>query len=229
MITQNGLRIASILAVLLVGSCSDFDDADKPAPTWEDGEANHPIAAEPIYRAMKLPNSETLSAGDAANLSAFVDDYMARGNGAISVSVPTSAYSSRVITALGERIADLGVPRSRILVGVQNLAGSEGRVEVGYMSFEAHTAPCGDWSDNAAQSFENTPLPNYGCSVQHNIAAQLADPRDLEQASGIGTPDATQRMQVFNKYEQGQTTQSQKTSAQSGAISEVGSGGGGSQ
>jgi len=226
MTPQNGLRIASILAVLLVGSCSDFDDADKPAPVWEDGAANYPISAEPVYRAMKLPNSETLSASDAADLSAFVDDYMARGNGAISVSVPTSAYSSRVITALGERIADLGVPRSHILVGVQNLTSAEGRVEVGYMSFEAHTAPCGDWSDNAGQSFENAPLPGYGCSVQHNIAAQVADPRDLVQSRGLGTPDATQRMQVFNKYEQGQTTQSQKTSAQSGAISEVGTSGG---
>ena len=225
MITQNGLRIASLLAVLLAGSCTDSGDAEKPAPVWEDGETNHPIAAEPVYRAMKLPNSETLSPSDSADLAAFVDDYIARGNGAISVSVPTSAYSSRVITALGEHLADLGVPRSRILVGVQNLAGSEGRVEVGYMSFEAHTAPCGDWSENASETFENTPMPNYGCAVQHNIAAQVADPRDLEQSRGLGTPDAVQRMQVFNKYEQGQTTQSQKTQAQSAAVSDVGGGG----
>jgi pilus assembly protein CpaD len=223
MITQNRLRIASILAVLFAGSCSEFDTEDKPTQLWEDGEANHPIAVEPTYRAMKLPDSETLSASDAADLAAFVDDYLARGNGAISVSVPTSAYSSRVITALGEHLADLGVPRSHILVGVQNLAGSEGRVEIGYMSFEAHTAPCGDWSENAGVTFENTPMPNYGCAVQHNIAAQIADPRDLEQSRTLGAPDAVQRMQVFNKYEQGQTTQSQKTQAQSAAVSDVGS------
>jgi pilus assembly protein CpaD len=225
MVTQNGLRIASLLAVLLAGSCQEFDSDDKPTTLWEDGAANHPISVEPSYRSMKLPNSETLSAGDAADLAAFVDDYISRGNGAISVSVPTSAYSSRVITALGEHLADLGVPRSHILVGVQNLAGSEGRVEVGYMSFEAHTAPCGDWSENGGVTFENTPMPNYGCAVQHNIAAQLADPRDLEQSRGLGSPDAVQRMQVFNKYEQGQTTQSQKTQAQSAAVSDVGGSG----
>jgi pilus assembly protein CpaD len=224
MVTQNGLRIASFLAVLLAGSCQEFNTDDQPTTLWEDGETNHPITAEPTYRALKLPDSETLSSADAANLTAFVDDYMARGNGAISVSVPASAYSSRVITAFGERLADMGVPRSHILVGVQNLSGAEGRVEVGYMSFEAHTAPCGDWSENASLTFENTPMPNYGCAVQHNIAAQLADPRDLEQSRGLGSPDATQRMQVFNKYEQGQTTQSQKTSAQSAAVSDVASG-----
>jgi pilus assembly protein CpaD len=225
MVTQNGLRIASLLAVLLAGSCQEFNTDDQPTTLWEDGAANHPITAEPVYRSMKLPDSETLSATDSADLTAFVDDYLARGNGAISVSVPTSAYSSRVITALGEHLADLGVPRSRILVGVQNLAGSEGRVEVGYMSFEAHTAPCGDWSESASITFENTPMPNFGCAVQHNIAAQVADPRDLEQSRGLGTPDAVQRMQVFNKYEQGQTTQSQKTQAQSAAVSDVGGSG----
>src|SRR5580700_6066120 len=102
MITQNGLRIASLLAVLLAGSCQEFDSDDKQTTLWEDGEVNHPITAEPVYRSMQLPNSETLSATDAADLTAFVDDYITRGNGAISVSVPTSAYSSRVITALGE-------------------------------------------------------------------------------------------------------------------------------
>jgi pilus assembly protein CpaD len=224
MVTQNGLRIASFLAVLLAGSCQEFNTDDQPTQLWEDGETNHPITAEPTYRALKLPDSETLSSADAANLTAFVDDYLARGNGAISVSVPASAYSSRVITAFGERLADMGVPRSHILVGVQNLSGAEGRVEVGYMSFEAHTAPCGDWSENAGLTFENTPMPNYGCAVQHNIAAQLADPRDLEQSRGLGSPDATQRMQVFNKYEQGQTTQSQKTQAQSAAVSDVATG-----
>src|SRR5271155_3189217 len=112
MITQNGLRVASLLAVLLAGSCQEFDSDDKPTPLWEDGAANHPITAEPVYRSMKLANSETLSASDTADLAAFVDDYIARGNGAISVPVPTSAYSSRVITALGEHLADLGVPRS---------------------------------------------------------------------------------------------------------------------
>jgi pilus assembly protein CpaD len=227
MITNNGLRIASILAVLLCGSCTDIaamdDDVTKPM-LFADGAANHPITTQPVYRSLRLPNSDALSPGDAADLSAFVDDYMSRGNGSISVSVPSSAYSSRVITALGERLADLGVPRSHILVGVQDVAAAEGRVEVGYVSFEAHTDPCGNWTENAAMTFENTPMPNFGCSVQQNIAAQLADPRDLTQPRALGASDSVQRMQVFSKYEQGQTTQAQKTQAQSAAVSEVGAG-----
>jgi pilus assembly protein CpaD len=222
MITRNAFRLASLLAVLVAGSCEAPTEA--PPAVFEDGAANHPITAEPVYRSLKLPATQILSNGDTAELVAFVDAYLARGNGAISVAVPEGPNSSQLITALGERLADLGVPRSRILVGVQDQAASDARVEIGYVSFEAHTDPCGDWSENAAATFENRPMPNFGCSVQHNIAAQLADPRDLTQPRGASSADAVQRMQMFNKYEQGQATASQKTQDQSGAISSVGSG-----
>jgi pilus assembly protein CpaD len=218
MFTRNTFRLASVLAVLVAGSCETSPD-NQPV-VFEDGAANHPITAEPVYRSLKLPATQVLSNSDTADLVAFVDDYLARGNGAISVTVPQGANSSQTITALGERLADLGVPRSRILVGARD--ASDGRVEIGYVSFEANTDPCGDWSTNAASTFENLPMPNFGCSVQQNIAAQVADPRDLVQSRGMAAGDAVRRMQVLHNYEQAQTTSAQKTQDQSAAVSSVG-------
>ena len=219
MITRNTFRLASVLAVLVAGSCETPPD-NQPTPLFADGAANHPITAEPVYRSLKLPASPVLSNGDATDLAAFVDDYLSRGNGAISVTVPQGPNSSQTITALDERLADLGVPRSRILVGAQEAA--DGRVEIGYVSFEAHVEPCGDWSVNAADTSNNLPMPNFGCSVQHNIAAMAADPRDLVQSRGLGSADAVRRMQVLNNYEKAQTTSAQKTQDQSAAVSSVG-------
>lgn len=223
MITQNGLRVASVLLALLAGSCSETQ-SDQP-PLFEDPAVNHPITAEPSYRTLKLPNTVQLANADAIDLATFIDDYMTRGAGAISVTVPAGPKSAQIITSLGEHIADLGVPRDRILVGVQDQGAAGGRVEIGYITYEAHTEPCGNWSVNAADTFDNTPMPNFGCAVQHNIAAEIADPRDIEQAKSLSAADATRRMQVLNKYEQAQTTSAQKTSEQSGAVSDVGSGG----
>lgn len=220
MITRNTFRLASVLAVLVAGSCETPPDIQPIV--FDDGAANHPITAEPVYRSLKLPATQVLSTGDTSDLSAFVDDYLSRGNGAISVTVPQGPSSSQTITALGERLVDLGVPRSRILVGVQDTA--DGRVEIGYVSFQAHTDPCGDWSVNAGDTSNNLPMPNFGCSVQQNIAAQVADPRDLVQSRGLGPSDTARRMQVLNKYEQAQTTAAQKTQDQSGAVSAVGGG-----
>ncbi len=219
--SKNILRAASVLAVMLAGSCAA---PSENLPLTQDGAANHPITVEPSYRSLKLSYAGSLSQGDSEKLQAFVGDYLARGNGAISISVPSGPYASKTIAALGETLAAMGVPRSKILVGMQDQSASDGRVEIGYIGYEAHTAPCGDWSVNAADTSLNLPMPNFGCAVQHNIAAQVADPRDLAEPRGLAPADAARRMQVLNKYEQGQTTSSQKTQSQSGAVSDVGSG-----
>jgi pilus assembly protein CpaD len=224
MITQNRLRVASLLLALVAGSCSSASSDDQPQqPAFEDGAANHPITSEPSYRTLKLANTIQLSNSDVVDLATFVDDYMTRGAGAISISVPAGPNSAQVITSLGEHIAELGVPRARILVGVQDQGGPDARVEIGFITYEARLEPCGDWSVNAADTSENLPMPNFGCSVQHNIAAEIADPRDIDQSRGLGPADAERRMQVLGKYEQAQTTSAQKTQDQSGAVSDVGS------
>jgi pilus assembly protein CpaD len=219
MITRSALRTASLLAVMLAGSCATPPDHPQ---LFDDGAANHPITVEPSYQSLKLAYVGTLSPADSANLAAFVGDYLERGNGAISISAPAGPNASQTITALGEQLVGMGVPRSRILVGVDDQAGSDGRVEIGFVTYTAHTDPCGDWSVNAADTTENLPMPNFGCSVQQNIAAQVADPRDLTETRSLGPADATRRMSVLNKYEQAQTTAAEKTKDQSAAVSDVG-------
>lgn len=215
---KNILRAVSVLAVMVAGSCAAPDEG---RVLTEDGATNHPITVEPTYRSLRLPNSDALSNKDAASFSAFVDDYLERGNGAISVSVPPGPGSERIVTTFAERLVDMGVPRSHILVGVQDQAAADGRLEIGYISYAAHTIPCGDWSVNVADTANNLPMPNFGCSVQQNIAAQVADPRDIVEPRGMGPADATRRMQVINNYEKAQTTAAQKTQAQSGNVADV--------
>jgi pilus assembly protein CpaD len=116
----------------------------------------------------------------------------------------------------------MGVPRGRILVGTEDRAASGNLVDIGYITYAAHTDPCGDWSVDAADSSDNLPMPNFGCAVQQNIAAQIADPRDLTDPRVLGASDAPRRMSVLSKYEQAQTTSAEKTRDQSAAVSSVG-------
>lgn len=220
MATRSAWRIASLLAVMLAGSCA-APDGDHPT-VFDDGTANHPITVEPSYRSLKLSYAGALSPEEQANLANFVSDYLEHGNGAISISAPNGPGASQAISTLGEQIAGMGVPRSRILVGVEDRSGSDSRIEIGYVTYSAHTDPCGDWSVNAADTTGNLPMPNFGCSVQQNIAAEVADPRDLVQPRGMAPADATRRMTVLGKYEQAETTAANKTKDQSAAVSEVG-------
>lgn len=212
------LRIAAIGAVLLAGSCaSPTDELSRADPA-----ANHPITVEPHMASIKLSFSAPeagLLPDDAARFEAFVADYLSRGSGSISVSAHDGADSTAALSYFGARLFSMGVPRSRILVGTHD--GPDQRVEIGFISYVARTDPCADWSDNVAMTYDNRPTRNFGCAVQHNIAAQIADPRDLVEMRPSDPSDAARRAQVLDNYEKGKVTAADKSKDQSGAVSQV--------
>jgi pilus assembly protein CpaD len=221
--TSDLLRFASLAAVLLAGSCAQ--PGDMHAPDSFQATENYPITVVPGTQNLRVSYAGPgvgLSGEDGAAFDAFVAQYLAHGNGAISVSVPRGAAEQSVITYFGERLFAMGVDRGRILVGTRDVANGDGRVEVSFVQYKAETRPCGDWSANVAQDFDNAPMPNFGCAVQHNIAAMVSDPRDLVAPRPMGAADGLRRATVLGNYEKGQPTGAQQSAQQSGAVSDVG-------
>jgi pilus assembly protein CpaD len=219
---ENLFRAAVLGCVLIAGSCST--GPSDPGGISEDGAANHPIAVEPSYREIKVQFAgglQGMSPEDAAKFDAFLADYRAHGNGSIGISVPSGAPSRNAITYFGERAAASGIARDKILVSTHDTANGDFRVDVSYIAYTAHTDSCGDWSENLAYTLDNTTPKNFGCSVQQNIAAMVADPRDLVQPRGFEPADANRTATIIGNYEQGKVTSAEKSSDQSGAISDV--------
>ena len=213
------LRTASVAAVLLAGSCAaPFNDGEG---LMNDPAVNHPITVEPHFASIKVSFSAPqagLLPDDAARLDGFVADYLSRGSGSISVSAPSGPYSVAALDYFGERLFSMGVQRSRILVGTHE---GDGRVEIGFISYNAHADECGDWSKNLGDTASNRAAANFGCAVQKNIAAQVADPRDIIEMRPTDPSDAARRATVLQKYEKGEVTAAEKNKAQSGAVSDV--------
>jgi pilus assembly protein CpaD len=215
---KDALRIAAVGAVMLAGSCASPEEPGFKA----DPAVNHPISVEPHFDTIKVSFSAPeagLLPDDAARLDRFVADYLARGSGSISVSAPQGGDASAALSYFGARLFAMGVPRSRIIVGTHE--GNDPRVEIGFIAYTAKTDPCGDWSDNVAMTYDNKPMKNFGCAVQHNIAAQVADPRDLIEMRPSDPSDAARRGTVLDNYEKGKVTAADKSKDQSGAVSEV--------
>jgi pilus assembly protein CpaD len=64
-------------------------------------------------------------------------------------------------------------------------------------------------------------MPNFGCANQHNLAAMIADPRDLIQPREMGDGNAARRTAVIGHYERGEVTSATKTQDQTSAITDV--------
>jgi len=214
-------RAAAIACVLVAGSCSATNDGSTIS---EDGARNHPITVEPSFRELKVQfagGADGMSTEDAAKFDAFLADYRVHGNGALGISVPSGAPSRAAITFFGERAAATGISRDKILVSTHDVANGDTRVDLNYIAYTAHTQACGDWSENEAFVMENHTLKNFGCSVQQNIAAMVADPRDLLGPGAMGPVDTNRVGTVVTNYELGKPTAAEKTEDQSAAVSDV--------
>ena len=203
------IRVAALGSILVAGSCS----VPNENTVWEDGARNHPIAVEPTFRDLKVQfagGAQGMTRDDAIKFDAFLADYRLHGNGSLGISVPGGAPANAAITYFAERAASTGISRDKILVSTHDVANSDFRVDVSYIAYTAHTKGCGDWSENEAFTLDNRTPANFGCSVQQNIAAMVADPRDLLGPGSMGSVDAARRASVMDHYEKGEVTQADK-------------------
>ena len=92
-------------------------------------------------------------------------------------------------------------------------------VTVNLVSYRARTYACGQTWENLAATRNNTVYQNFGCAVTSNLAAQIADPRDLQTPRAATPIDMDRRSVVFDKYRKGEVTSSAKDDNATGAIS----------
>jgi pilus assembly protein CpaD len=85
----------------------------------------------------------------------------------------------------------------------------------------AHPEECGNWPEDMTKTAQNTSYENFGCSQQNNIAAMVADPRDLVRPRPTAPADAMRRSKVFDNYRAGTEISSAQETQQKVKISDV--------
>ena len=94
-------------------------------------------------------------------------------------------------------------------------------ITVNMVYYRARTYDCGQNWENLAKTAANAPYDNFGCAVTSNIAAQIADPRDLSQPAPATSTDVARKSIILGKYRNGETTGAQADAASSGNISDA--------
>ncbi len=76
-----------------------------------------------------------------------------------------------------------------------------GNVRVVVTRSTAHVPNCPNWSDKTNGNLGNTTSPGYGCSVNSNLAAMIADPEHLlEGAEGTGDTTVMSSTKAIESY-----------------------------
>jgi pilus assembly protein CpaD len=163
--------------------------------------------------------------GEADRVQSFAEEWAARGHGALSISSPGGGDANAAVGEIRKILLSAGVAKGSVRIATYRAAKGDDSapVTLSFIADAAVAAECGkDWSENMAFAPRNLPWPEFGCSSQHNLAAIIEDPRDLERPRTLDKPDALRRSDMLQKYRKGEPTFTKRTSGEdSGQVSDV--------
>lgn len=180
----------------------------------DDYRTNHPITVSEseqvldiaVARGAHEANSDQLKTVDG-----IVASYRSNGTGAMVVMLPRGSVNEAAAELVGVSIAN-HIAASGIVTGGVNTVHYQAPestdiapVRIVYSALTASTGKCGRWPEDITKTSENKHYANFGCSYQNNLAAQLANPNDLNGPRAPGEIDATRRGQVITVYREGAT------------------------
>ncbi len=73
----------------------------------------------------------------------------------------------------------IGIPRGQVFVQTYSVGvpDASAPIRVSYMAMRASAGPCGRWPEDILKDDANNKhYADFGCSYQHNLAAQIANP-----------------------------------------------------
>ena len=208
-------RAAAALAGLcLLAGCADRNSI-VVGSVPDDYRTRHPIVVGEAEEAIEIPvvSTETRLTRTARDrVRDFAGRFRSARASTIRMLLPVGAANSAAAEAASRDVVAVlrraGIAGERILV--QPYAPGEGGdfapIRLVYATLAARTAPCGHWPEDLGETTENRNYYNFGCASQQNLAAQVADPRDLLGPRGLDPVDAEQRTNMLDRYRQGKVT-----------------------
>lgn len=92
-------------------------------------------------------------------------------------------------------------------------------VTINLTTYAARTYACNQGWENLTATGANRPYSNFGCAVTSNMAAMIADPRDLAHPQAPTPTDATRKSEILDKYRKGDVTSSAQDEQSKGNVS----------
>jgi pilus assembly protein CpaD len=203
----------------------------------EDVRARHPIAIEEGLHAMVVFVGEGrggLSPEQRGDVAGFAHSWVHEGTGTVVVDVPVDTPNARAAVSAYHEIRSVllagGVPSNGVVMHQYrpNDARFLPPIRLSYPKIKATAGPCGLWPEDLGPSVldpsysDNKPYHNFGCSTQHNMAAMIDNPADLEQPRAETPPYTARRTEGFDKYRKGEPTTTLYPEAEKAKLSDSG-------
>jgi pilus assembly protein CpaD len=162
---------------------------------------NVPVVARTDYIFDAAAPDGSLSPGEAARLNAWFSGMDLGYGDSIYVDGPYADAARAGVVRVAGMYGLMVSPSAPVTVG----AVPPGMVRVIVSRTRATVPGCPNWSVPAQPNFNNRSMSNFGCGVNSNLAAMVANPEDLihgREGSGVGdTQTSTKAVDFYRKSE----------------------------
>jgi pilus assembly protein CpaD len=224
------------LALGLAG-CNTTSDQIITGGVPEDVRARHPIAIEEGTHSIVVfvgRGRGGLSPEQRSDVAGLGRSWVHEGTGAIVAEVPVGTPNARAAASAYHEIRAVllasGVPPNGVVL--HNYAPGDPQffpaIRLSYPKIKATAGPCGLWPEDLGPSVldpsynDNKSYYNFGCSTQHNMAAMIDNPADLEQPRAEAPAYTARRNEGFEKYRKGEPTTTNYPESDKAKLSDTG-------
>ena len=203
------LFIAAAAAVAAALSGCMGAPAEGLGPTPLTPTSRFSLQVEPGVDRVALAVHETgLSENQTLALRDMVNRFAAEGAPMLTVEAPSGddPVASDIAWRIKGALEASGVPPYKVRVVTYVAPDPRAPVLVGFDTVRAVVPRCGQEWSNLARTGNNAGSANFGCSVNANLAAQIANPRDIVTPRAMTPSDAARRSVVFDRYRAGEQT-----------------------
>lgn len=185
-------KLALIALCSAVAACNTPNTADQGVAS-----VNVPVVTTTEYVFDAAAPDGALAPGEAARLNGWFQGLALGYGDAIYVDGPYSAAARDQIAAVAGEYGMLVQQGAPVTAG----AVPPGSVRIVVARRRAVVPNCPNWSLPSQPNFNNRTMSNFGCSVNTDLALQVADPADLIHGqSGDGTSDAVAAAKAVTLY-----------------------------
>jgi pilus assembly protein CpaD len=219
-----GPALGSLLAALLLAGCgtpaSGLKKGDKPPVTPTE---HYKMQAEQAPDEISLgQHPDGLSEHQRAALDDYARGYIEAGGDQVVIRTPADGgeAAQRMAVAAKAVLQQAGLHDGEIAFEAYTADKPNGPVKLVYQRWRAKPIICGKSWDNLAATRDNQTQSNFGCADTANMAAQIANPRDINGPRAQDPSDAARRSTVLDKYRKGEITGAQADDKMKGNVTQ---------
>lgn len=223
--SQSPIRYLGLLApMVMLAACATTKHADTtaaplpPLPTDQ-----YPLTAEAQTRSVSFRiNAGGLSDNQRRALDQVADDASWTRGDAVDVRIITANDPGAV--AAGRRIGDYLAGHDVPVESLNQASAPEQPADIVTVNVTYSRAviyACNQSWENLTATARNETYANFGCALNSNLAAQIADPRDIGRAASRTPADSLRKSDILTKYRKGEVTSSAKDEQAQGTVSDA--------